>query len=346
LLIGDHPLLALHQRHTMEEWRQAHVSGQHRPLPSVFPLPLQYLYNALLSPDPRQRPTAPETLARLQDIARRIQLTIYEPSDLVASTVENQGVYWMNWAIAYTRFDRYGEALERIEHAYALHPQDPDVILNRANVLLGLRRHEEGLVAFDAALAAVPSENHQQRKAILNNKGALFNRIERFAEAEAAYQNAIKEMPDAADTWRNRARNALDWSIAEAKAGVVASAHNLVRQAAAFARQTATLNPSMRRLSILLENVALAFNQFDLYQEAEDMFAFAVTFARESSTLFYNRAINALEWDEQVRAEGDAATAQARLQSALSYVQEAIRLAPQESDYARLAERIRSLLAQ
>lgn len=243
LLLGDHPLLPLHERHSQDEWHQAHLSGSRRPLPSVYPMPMQQLYAALLNPDPTQRPTVSATFAELQSLARRLQLPVYTVPDVFPPTIENQVAFWMSWANAYGRFNLYDEALVRNNQARALAPDNPRVLASRGTILAGLGRTEEALYMYDASLAARPPEDHRGRSIVLHQQGVLFNESKRYAAAEDAFAAALREMPDAAGTWYNRTVNQLQWGRSELQAGDTIAGRDHLQIAMRCAQQALVLGP-------------------------------------------------------------------------------------------------------
>jgi serine/threonine protein kinase len=230
-----------------ESWLAAHLSGRPSALgervPEV-PSGLEVVYQACLAKEAGARPKAEEVLAAVQAAARERGEQPYTPPEVYAHTPEHEMMRWHNWAITFDRFGRYEEALARNERALALAPQHPSVLLTRATILGRLRRTEEALAAYDAALAGYPAEDHLGRSAVLTGKGATLNEARRYAEAEAVYAQALGEMPDKADAWFNRANNQRQWAEAEREAGRTEAAREHARLAVHYAQKAVRLAPN------------------------------------------------------------------------------------------------------
>jgi serine/threonine protein kinase len=323
LLIGQHPLLALDQRHSKAAWRQAHLAGARQPLPVVFPLPLHHLYSALLLPDPTQRPTMTETFAELQATARRLNLPIYTVPEIDPPTAENQRIFWQSWANAYDRFDMHAEALLRNDRAFALAPQNPSILANRATILAQLGRIAESLALFAGALRALPPDDHHSRMVIWHQQGLLFNNLKRYAEADVAYAAALREMPSAADTWYNRAVNFRLWGEQEIATGDEQHARDHFRQALDGAREPQQINPHDRDTPGVLARIGVRLNESALYAEAEEAYALAVQNGSgwEDGAIWYNRALNLAMWGRQEARTGQTTASREHLRDALIYTQ-------------------------
>jgi len=285
LLAGRHPLLDLVQPYSEQAWREAHFSGQPRPLaslaaqhaekPSADTLALltqaEERYQTCLRKQPEARSTAGEALARLQEAARRLLgQRPYTPSEIWPHTVEHEWGKWHTWAVTYETFGLYEEALARNDRALALAPTNPTVLTSRGNILEALGRPEEALAVSDQALAALPSadatpKDTQWRKVIWNNRGTHLNALGRYAEAEATYAQGLTLVPDAAEVWHNRARNQLDWGKAEAQAEHLEVARTHWRTGVTYAEQAVTLNSNNslfhRLLSVLRDMLRRVGNQ-------------------------------------------------------------------------------------
>jgi serine/threonine protein kinase len=348
LLGGQHPILPLNERHTQEEWRAAHLSGQHRPLPTVFPLPLQNLYGAMLALDPAQRPIMAEVFSRLQATSRGLRLSVYDVPAAFPPTVENRAVFWIGWSNAYDRFGLYAEALVRSDQAYALLPHEAPVLSGRADILAHLGRPEEALAMYVDALASLPTDSHQRRNIVLNQQGNLLATMHRCAEADAAYAAALQESPGAADTWYNRAVNLRQWGEQAKSDGDVQQARDHFRQAFDCARESSRLNPNLQPTPGLLARIGARLNESQLYADAEAAYALALQgeLDQDAPATWYNRAVNQRLWGiEEVQAT-QTATGREHLQAALQYATEAQRLGLDVPQLPRLINAIRQALQQ
>lgn len=348
LLIGQHPLLPLDEYHRQEEWLTAHLAGLHRPLPSVFPLPMQGLYNSLLARNPAERPTLVEAFNQLQSTARQLGLSVYSVSKVFSPTKGNQAAFWQTWSDAYDRFGLYTEALVRSDQAYALEPQHPAILFSRADILAHLGRTDEALAMYAASVAARPVDDHRGRKIVLNQQGNLFNEIQRYAEAEEAYAAALHELPDAADTWRNRAINLRKWGEQSKAAGDEQQARDHFRQALKCARESWGLNPQDQNIPGTMARIGIRLDESQMHTEAEEAYGLAVQgeLGSDAPAIWYNRALNLLQWGRGEVQAGQTGAGQAHLRAALAHAQEAQRLAPRDPDMPALIAKIQAALAQ
>ena len=94
---------------------------------------------------------------------------------------------------------RADEALADISLALDIKPDDPEALLNRANVLKVLNRQEEALTGFDLALAIKPGWAQAE-----NNRATVLQGLGQFAEALAGYDRALAAAPDYAEALNNR----------------------------------------------------------------------------------------------------------------------------------------------
>jgi protein O-GlcNAc transferase len=94
---------------------------------------------------------------------------------------------------------RLEEALAGIQAARLYLPNDPEVLLNRANVLKSLGRAEEALEEYERALKLRPGWPQAE-----NNRGTVFQAMGRYEEALAAYDRALEVAPDYVEALNNR----------------------------------------------------------------------------------------------------------------------------------------------
>jgi predicted O-linked N-acetylglucosamine transferase (SPINDLY family) len=95
--------------------------------------------------------------------------------------------------------NRPAEALTGYERALAQKPGWAQAENNRGTVLQGLGRHEEALAGYERALTAAP--NYPEA---LNNRGSVLQDLKRPAEALAAYDQALRLAPNFAAAFNNR----------------------------------------------------------------------------------------------------------------------------------------------
>ena len=94
---------------------------------------------------------------------------------------------------------RMTEALEKIDAALALAPDDAEMHLNRANVLKSMGQAEDALAGYDQALALKPGWAQAE-----NNRGTVLKALGRFEEALAAYDRALAANPNNPEALNNR----------------------------------------------------------------------------------------------------------------------------------------------
>ena len=262
LVTGQHPLRDLRQRQTVGAWRQAHAQGEPARLQArvpAVPVPLERLYLALLAKRAEDRPTAGEALAGLQAVAQRLGEAPYLPVEIVAHTPANEGVFWHNWSEGYRRFKLYPEALARNDAALRLDPEDPDVLITRGAILRGLQRPVEAVAAYQQALTHLAPDDQVRRKSVHYNLGILYSdQLQDNVRAEAAYQAALAQMPEAADAWYNRAINELRWGLAERAAGRQAEGRAHLERAREHAREALRLNPNHTNNQRILQGIEAA----------------------------------------------------------------------------------------
>jgi protein O-GlcNAc transferase len=94
---------------------------------------------------------------------------------------------------------RMDEALADIEAALEIRPDDPEALLNHANVLKSLNRLEAALAGFDRALVLKPGWPQGE-----NNRGTVLQALGRYDEALAGYDRALAIAPDNVEALNNR----------------------------------------------------------------------------------------------------------------------------------------------
>ena len=263
LVTGQHPLRDLRQRQTVGAWRQAHVQGEPARLQArvpAVPVPLERLYQALLSKRAEDRPTAEEALARLQAVAQRLGEAPYAPPEVVAHTPEHELGFWHNWAAGYQRFQLYPEALARNDAALRLDPERPEVLITRGAILSGLQRLGAAEVAYQQALAHLAPEDRRRSQAVYFNLGNLYSDQAAYDKAEAAYQAALALLPDSATTWYNRANNERAWGQAEWSEDRQTEGQMHLERAREYAIKALALSPNATNAQRLLAAIERGLN--------------------------------------------------------------------------------------
>src|SRR5260221_666002 len=90
-------------------------------------------------------------------------------------------------------------AIEWIDRAIAIHPNNPEFFYNHGNALGTLKRFDEAIASYDRALAIKPDYAEA-----LNNRGLALVALKRFEDALASYDRALAIRPDYADALYNR----------------------------------------------------------------------------------------------------------------------------------------------
>ena len=105
----------------------------------------------------------------------------------------------LNHANILKLLNRPEDALAGYERALAQKPGWAQAENNRGTVLQSLGRHEEALAGYERALAAAPNNPEA-----LNNRGSVLQDLKRPAEALAAYDQALRLAPNFAAAFNNR----------------------------------------------------------------------------------------------------------------------------------------------
>ncbi|WP_245860105.1 tetratricopeptide repeat protein [Methanosarcina spelaei] len=100
------------------------------------------------------------------------------------------------YGMALFKLERYGEALEIVDAALELKPENPTEWSNRGFVLSALGRNEEALEAFEEALAFDPKSSK-----ILTSKGIVYFRMGLLKKALETFDRALATEPRKASDW-------------------------------------------------------------------------------------------------------------------------------------------------
>ncbi|HWX89687.1 MAG TPA: tetratricopeptide repeat protein, partial [Rhizomicrobium sp.] len=128
---------------------------------------------------------------RLADAERLyLQVLAHDPRDFTARHL---------LGVTRAQTGRLDEALADIEAALKIRPDDPEALLNHANVLKSLNRMEAALAGFDRALVLKPGWPQGE-----NNRGTVLQALGRYDEALAGYDRALAIAPDNVEALNNR----------------------------------------------------------------------------------------------------------------------------------------------
>jgi serine/threonine protein kinase len=200
---------------TPEAWRDLHTGGRPASLAELgvnVPSEIEALLRACLAKRPGERPSASEALATLQTVAKAAGAWVYDVAELVPRVPEAQSTYWAHQAIACATFGLDEEALVRCRRAVELDPSRPHAFETQGAILRRLGRAEEGLESLRRALALVPQGELVFRCGVLSNIADTLGAMNRAAEADATYAEAVGCVPDDAIVWFNRAFNQALWA--------------------------------------------------------------------------------------------------------------------------------------
>jgi tetratricopeptide (TPR) repeat protein len=187
----------------------------------------------------------------LQRVAEQAGEQPYSVPNYYPRTDERRQSKWHNWAITYTRFERYEEALERNGQALAIDPNHVNALICRGNILRamglaavsagreeeGMKQQEEALACYAHGLEVTPTSAILQRKVLHNMRGATLRPMRRYAEAEKEYAESLRLAHDNGSTWYNRANNARYWGEAELAAGRREEARRLFQAGLGYLEQ-------------------------------------------------------------------------------------------------------------
>lgn len=106
---------------------------------------------------------------------------------------------WRLMAVVAAMTYELTEALELIEQAIKLNPDDGIAFSNMGNILKELGRHDEAICALDKAIQLMP--NYAEA---YNNKGNTLQELNRYEDAIAWYDRAIALNPNYAEAYSNK----------------------------------------------------------------------------------------------------------------------------------------------
>ncbi|MEL7475510.1 MAG: tetratricopeptide repeat protein, partial [Cyanobacteria bacterium J06555_12] len=112
---------------------------------------------------------------------------------------------------ATNRFD-FATALTAWNRMVELEPNNPAVLSNRGNALVGLGRLEEAIDSYDRAIALVPDYSDTYI-----NRGAAYEGLGQWDNAIVDYNRVLELEPNAPDAYNNRGNAEMgkqDWDAA------------------------------------------------------------------------------------------------------------------------------------
>jgi tetratricopeptide (TPR) repeat protein len=104
----------------------------------------------------------------------------------VAHDSHNELVFWSNWSDMYACLERWEEALERINHALQVAPRAVSALRAQGDILVWLQRYDEAEIAYQTALRHAGDDAEQG--ALWGHLGAMY--IEAGTDARWANQYA------------------------------------------------------------------------------------------------------------------------------------------------------------
>ncbi|MFQ6107358.1 MAG: tetratricopeptide repeat protein [Thermoplasmata archaeon] len=111
----------------------------------------------------------------------------------------NLDVPWYSKGAALTILGKYEEAIECIDNALKLSPDNEVALVNKGTALSRLGRHREALKCYNEAIRVNPNY-----EVAWNNKGNALTRLKRYEEAIRCYDRAIQLDEEYREAWVNK----------------------------------------------------------------------------------------------------------------------------------------------
>lgn len=127
-----------------------------------------------------------------------------------------------------------------------------DILLSQMKGLMDQGRFADAIQIGQTLLTLVKTSNPGYRAAVHYNLGTSYNELGRYAEAEKAYAETLREFPNDANTWHNRAHNYLHWVT---RGGAERS---YLVTALQYARKAQEINPTDSDISRLIVSIQRA----------------------------------------------------------------------------------------
>jgi tetratricopeptide (TPR) repeat protein len=179
---------------------------------------------------------------------------------------------WLNFANVLHALKRDGEALDALDRALALRPDDANALENRGSALLTLGRPPEALASFDGALA-----RDARRPGALIGRGSARAALGQLNEALADFDAALMLAPGHPSALYNRG-NAL---FALGRYAPALAAFDAAHKAAPQHPQA-------------LNNRGRALQALDRHREAVESFDKALALQKDYADAHFNRALSLL----------------------------------------------------
>jgi serine/threonine protein kinase len=217
---------------------------------------VEALVSACLEREASARPRAEEVLGVLAGLAEQVGLDL-QPAGPLEETRQNEAGYWNNLGNTLGNLGQKEEKLRLVERARELEPENPVRWLQVGVALRQQGRLEEALVAYAEAERLVPEAERETQRDYLsllaNNRGSALLKLERSAEAVAAFRQSIELAPGKAPTWYNLAVACWHWSREPGLAAAQRLA--LVEEALASVGQTMAIEPYDRQAQDLRQDI-------------------------------------------------------------------------------------------
>lgn len=112
---------------------------------------------------------------------------------------DTMDVPWYSKGAALTILGKYEEAIDCIDNALKLSPNNEVALVNKGMALSRLGRHREALKCYNEAIRVNPSY-----EVAWNNKGNALTRLNRYDEAIKSYERAIHLDEEYKEAWVNK----------------------------------------------------------------------------------------------------------------------------------------------
>ena len=156
-----------------------------------------YLYRKILAQNPKNADAL--HLLGLIEFQRKNLSAAIELIDRAITLSPNNAGFFSNRGNALKDLKRHDDALASYDRALSIKPDFAEALNNRGNVLKDLKRFDDALASYDRALAIKPDYAEA-----LNNRGNALKDLKRFDEAFASYDRALAIKPDYAEALNNR----------------------------------------------------------------------------------------------------------------------------------------------